>query len=269
MRRHTEDTRVTFKIWREEKKTRNCSRRSTKSRFLVNGNAKREDDEKRVEWSAPSYQLTPTCSRPTTKDGHCCAGGSLRALPLLIDNVFLFPLCCNSPTLSLSILLFLLHFSLSYTLLPGESDGGLVPRYTRRSRPAGTLPSCPSLRTCARDQSMEGLRKRFDGVQTGDTGSFSQTSLTGRRPGRSISSSNIFVYPVSIYYPSVRPSSFDDGFDKTKRRSRRARRPATREGEIQQDVQLEKRGLPPVNSNNENKQASRRTNGPQRKYMLS
>ena len=119
---------------------------------------------------------------------------------------FYFPSAVTRPP-SLSILLFLLHFSLSYTLLPGESDGGLVPRYTRRSRPAGTLPSCPSLRTCARDQSMEGLRKRFDGVQTGDTGSFSQTSLTGRRPGRSISSSNIFVYPVSVYYPSVRPRS--------------------------------------------------------------
>ena len=112
---------------------------------------------------------------------------------------FYFPSAVTRPP-SLSILLFLLHFSLSYTLLPGESDGGLVPRYTRRSRPAGTLPSCPSLRTCARDQSMEGLRKRFDGVQTGDTGSFSQTSLTGRRPRHSIKT---FSYIPFIYCPSV------------------------------------------------------------------
>ena len=74
-------------------------------------------------------RVTNCCRRrPTTKDGHCYTGGSLRALPspLLIDNVFLF-----SPTLALSLSFLLFSFTLvSYTLLLlGESDGGLGPRH--------------------------------------------------------------------------------------------------------------------------------------------
>ena len=105
---------------------------------------------------------------------------------------------------------------------------------------------------------MEGLRKRFDGVQPGDSGSLSQTSLTGR------SISYIFVYPVYILpvCPFILPSSFDGGFDKTKCRLKRARRP---KNERDNNLQLERRGhhfFVSVNSNNKkkNKQASRRTN---------
>ena len=69
----------------------------------------------------------------------------------------------RQPSLSLFYLLF--SFPLvSYTLLLlGESDGGLVPRHREEQDDlAGTAPSSPSLKTCARDQSVEGLRKRFD-----------------------------------------------------------------------------------------------------------
>ena len=141
-------------------------------------------------------RVTNCCRRrPTTKDGHCYTGGSLRALPspLLIDNVFFF----RPPSLSLSFLLF--SFTLvSYTLLLlGESDGGLGPRHREEQAGwNGTVVSISEDVYAWSFRGLEGLRKRFDGVQTGDTGSFPQKSLTGRRPGRSISSLNIFVYPV-------------------------------------------------------------------------
>ena len=62
--------------------------------------------------------------------------------------------------------------------------------------------------------------------------------------------------------PVVRPSSFDDGFDKTKCRSRRARRLTNeRERERQQNLQFEKRGhlfFLSVNINSKEKKNKRR-----------
>ena len=124
----------------------------------------------------------------------------LAEVPVRVPAVVFFVFFAHP--LSLSLFRSFSFTLVSYTLLLlGEPDGGLVPRY--REEQAGlarTIPSFPSLKTCARDQSVEGLRKRFNGVQTGDTGSFSQTSLTGRRPSHSIKT---FSYIPFIYCPSV------------------------------------------------------------------
>ena len=168
-------------------------------------------------------RVTNCCRRrPTTKDGHCYTGGSLRALPspLLIDNVFFF----RPPSLSLSFLLF--SFTLvSYTLLLlGESDGGLGPRH--REEQAGWNGTVVSI--------SEDVYACHQSVDWRDCASASTVSWRHR-----VFSPNIFYWkttrPLDLLLkhlrisclnilPVVRPSSFDDGFDKTKCRSRRARR---------------------------------------------